>query len=323
MNYNKIPKTLEDQITLLKGRGLKINSDKEASSFLKNISYYRFSAYLLTFQRFGDTNHNYMPWASLNRVIELYAFDRQLRLICLDAIERIEVAVRCRISHEYSIRHGNNWYEDESLYINKTDFEKTCKKIKDELGNTKEIFIQHYRSKYTIPKNPPSCMTIEILSFGQLSRMFKTLKSNDAKKEVAKHFGVSSTILESWLENLSYIRNICAHHSRLWNRTLTKKPMLPTRVLPYEWINHASLKPDKIYNSLCVMAYLQDRIKEKPPFFGLLNTLFSRCPHVSLKMMGFPDNWRKDKFWNKRYTPMTHKARAIIFKSINLFISSK
>lgn len=317
MNYAKVPLTIPQQIALLKSRGLKIKSDDYATYILSNISYYRLSAYLLSFQKFNDNTHIYMPWASFDRVIRLYIFDRELRLICIDAIERIEVALRCRISHEYSIRYGNNWYENPSLYTSQKGFENTRNRINGELNNTKEVFIQHYKDKYTTPVKPPSWMVIEILSFGQLSWMFKELKSNDAKKAIADHFGVSATVLESWLENIAYIRNICAHHSRLWNRKLTKKALLPKRPNNL-WIKNIPIKTEKLYLSVCLMEYLLDSINQKSPFYGKLCSLFCKFPEVNLSAAGFHDKWKSDLFWVGRYTPIPHRLRRIYFNCKNI-----
>lgn len=116
-----------------------------------------------------------MPWANITDIVRLYVFDRELRLICTDAIERLEVAIRCRMIYEFSTRYGTNWYEDANLYH--TGFQQTSTKVYQELARTGEVFIKHYKSKYTQPANPPAWMTIEILSFGQLSRMYKNLKA--------------------------------------------------------------------------------------------------------------------------------------------------
>ncbi len=320
MNYTKPALSISDQILLLKKRGLIIKSDKKAEYYLTNINYYRLSAYLLSFQKYGDTNHDYMPWATLERVVRLYHFDRELRFICMDAIERIEVALRSKIVFEYSIRHGANWYEDPKYYIKVDGYNKTLKKINEELNRTKEVFIQHYNGKYTNPKNPPAWMTLEVLSFGQLSIMFKNLIANDAKKAIAAHFGVSYTILESWIEHLAYIRNICAHHSRLWNRTLTIGPTLPKKPI-YNWIKINPSKPDKIYSSLCIMAYLLDRCSHTSPFSGQIKTLLHKFPQIDINAAGFTKDWKNDKFWSRRGIIITHRMRITYFFCRNLVSS--
>jgi len=251
-----------------------------------------------------------MPWASFNRVIQLYIYDRELRSILLDAIERIEVALRCRIVYEYCHRHGTNWYEDGSLFLR--EHSKFIKLAEKELRNSKETFIQHYVTKYTNPINPPAWMAMEVLSFGQLSTMFKNLKTNDAKKAVAKHFGVSHGILESWMEHLVYIRNLCAHHSRVWNRTMTITPTIPNNTA-FRWISLAPSRSDKIYTTLCITAYLLERVTHNAPFYGKLNTLTKRFAKVNLHASGFPKDWQNDLFWKRLYIPVTHRIRSLYF----------
>lgn len=256
-----------------------------------------------------------MPWATFDRVIQLYVFDRELRSIALDAIERIEVAIRCRIVYEFCVRHGNNWYEDPSFFKNKQEHKDFLNRCYGEMKRSKEAFMPHYYKKYTNPKHPPAWMALEILSFGQLSMMFKNLYHNEAKKAVALHFGVNYLILESWIEHLTYIRNLCAHHSRLWNRILTIKATIPTNPA-YQWVNSPISSPDRVYLTCCIIAYLLKRVAQNAPFTGKLKTLISRNPEIDIKAAGFEINWKGDPFWQNQYVPFTHKVRQFVFEHI-------
>ncbi len=253
-----------------------------------------------------------MPWATFDKVIKLYVFDRELRNIILDAIERIEVALRCRIVYEYCHRHGNNWYENSSLFLkNHGEF---LKMIYFELGKSKELFISHYYSKYTIPKHPPAWMAVEVMSFGQLSKMFSNLKTNDAKKAVASHFGLSQSILESWIEHLVYIRNICAHHSRLWNRTMTITATIPNNT-SNQWITINPTRSDKLYTTVCIINYLLITVAKNSPYAGKLKTILHRFSNLNKNAAGFPKNWERDIFWENTKIGFTHKIRIIFFKA--------
>ncbi len=315
MKFLKIATTVADQISTLKKRGLTIEDEQKAAYYLSNISYYRLSAYSLSFQKFNDPSHSFMPWASFDKIIQLYVFDRELRSIILDAVERIEVALRCRIIYEYCHLYGNNWYEDPTLFFK--DHNNFLALIQRELKLSKEIFISHYYEKYTEPKHPPAWMAIEILSFGQLSKMFSNLKTNDAKKAVALHFGLSNSILESWIEHLVYIRNICAHHNRLWNRTMTIKAKLPTNPLN-EWINVKASKPDKIYTTICMITYLLQTVSKQNPFNGKIRTLFKRFNHINLNASGFNEKWKTDPFWINMPLGNTHRIRLAFFYCRNV-----
>lgn len=323
MNFNKKAFTIDQQIAFLKGKNLSIDDEKKAKHYLSNVSYYRLKAYFLSFRRYNDPNRTYVDWANFSRVADLYVFDRELRFILLNAIERIEVAVRCRISYEFSILHGNNWYEDKSLYnknfidnTTNSGFDGLQKKIKDELSRTKEEFIRHYKQNYTSPKNPPSWMLIEVLSFGQLSIMYKNLQAREAKKAVAQHFGLSYTILESWLEHIAYVRNICAHHSRLWNRHFIITPTIP-KITEYNWVDTNTLKPDRVYVTICIMAYLLDRVMPQSYFAGQIKALIRKHSRVDINAAGFPAKWKQDTFWRSQHIPITFRARFVYFRCRN------
>ena len=291
---------------------MQFESEWKAEHQLSNVSYYRLSAYFLPFQIYGDPGHTYKKNTSFEKIFSLYLFDRELRLIAIDAIERIEISLRCKIIYEFSTRYGNNWYEDEAMYSNKNIFNGLMYALDKELNRTKETFILHYKHKYTDPPNPPAWMALEVLSFGQLSNMYKNLKNNDAKKAVADYFGIGYKILESWMEHLGYIRNICAHHSRLWNRTLTIKPIAP-KVIKEKWIQTGNIRNDKVYISFAIMAYFINKITPGAYFVGKLRSLFHRFYEIDIKAAGFYEGWESDPFWKDINMPITYKVRIFCF----------
>ncbi len=112
------------------------------------------------------------------------------------------------------------------------DFEKPAKTYKEQI----EIFIKHYKNKYSYPENPPSWMCVEIMYFSQISKIFQNLKSREDRNDIAQDYGLPESIFESWLHTINYVRNICAHHSRLWNRDFQ---IVPKKYIPKskKWIN--------------------------------------------------------------------------------------
>lgn len=186
-------------------------------------------------------------------------------------------------------------------------------KVDEELNRSRENFIVHYRKKYTSPQNPPAWMALEVLSFGQLSIMYKSLKANEAKKAVAEYFGVSYTILISWMEHLGYVRNLCAHHSRLWNRTMTIKPTLPKKT-KYPWIDTSCIRHDKAYVSFSIMAFLLERIIPHSYFTGKLRALLHKFKGIDVRTAGFYKEWEFDPFWSKMKIPFTYQIRLLCFK---------
>ncbi len=219
MQYNKSPITIAEQITLLKQRGLNFGDEKIASHYLSNISYYRLRAYTYPFQDNANTNHPFNKKVTFEEIVELYVFDRKLRLLVFDALEKIEISLRTKIIYEYAIPHGSHWYENVNHYRNPYRFNTDINKVYDEIDRSTETFIKHYADTYTNPTKPACWMSLEVVSMGLLSKLFENLKKSNEKIAIAKAFGLPTVfILESWMHSLSHLRNVCAHHCRLWNR---------------------------------------------------------------------------------------------------------
>lgn len=141
-------------------------------------------------------------------------------------------------------------------------------------------------------------MSLEVASLGLLSKLFENLKKGSEKKAVTKDFGLNKPeILESWMHSFSHLRNVCAHHSRLWNRRLTTMPQIPTHTR-FEFIYNKNVYPNKIYASLCCISYVLNIISPEHNFNTRLLELINSCPLVDLKEMGFPENWEQEKIWN-------------------------
>jgi abortive infection bacteriophage resistance protein len=125
---------------------------------------------------------------------------------------------------------------------------------------------------------------------------------------------VHYTVLESWLEHLVYIRNLCAHHNRIWNRDLIiNKPVMPTHTI-YPWAKIAPSKPDKLYTTLLLIVYMLKRINPTSSFTGRFRSLLHRHPMINIIVMGMPQDWRKDPFWQEVYIPWNQHLRINIFK---------
>lgn len=296
MDYTKLPLPIEEQIRLLQSRGMVIPDIQKITHYLSNISYYRLSAYFHVFLTEPKENHIFYPNTSFDQILDTYIFDRQLRIILFDEIERIEIAFRSQLILNYSLKYGNNWYEDSTLFYNIEIYKRTQEEIINSLKNSKEKFIQHYRNTYIYPINPPSSMAIDITSFRQLSILYKNLKSCDAQNKIANHFGVDAEVLKSWLETLSFIRNICAHHARLWNRDMIISPKIPKKTT-YKWTKIVQAKAPKLYVVLCIIQYLIKIVNPETHFSNNLKKLFDNHPDIPLQLMGIPDNWKKEHFW--------------------------
>lgn len=297
MKYSKPALSIPQQIKLLESRGLVVEDKSRAESYLSNISYYRFSAYLLPFQNRTFADHRYNNGVSFDKVLNLYLFDRELRLLVFDIIERLEIAFRTQIIYQYSNEFGAWWYEDPKHFINNYHYSRNLARIDEEIERSSEVFIEHYKNKYTSPQRPPAWMTYEIISMGLLSKVFRNLQITDAKKRIAHHFQLPTPyILESWMHSLTYVRNLCAHHSRLWNRTLTLKPQL-LRKPKNIWLSSNDVNPNKLFAFLSCSLYLLKVINPNTRTGTHFRELLQKYPDINVNAMGFPGNWEKEELW--------------------------
>ena len=224
-------------------------------------------------------------------------FDRKLRLLVFDALEKIEVALRTKIIYHYSLTHGTHWYENPALYRNPYRFNTDINKVYEEIERSTETFIKHYSDTYTNPKKPPSWMTLEVVSMGLLSKLFENLVKGNEKKEVTRSFGLPNPlILESWMHAFSHLRNLCAHHCRLWNRRFTTTPQLPNNPI-HTFLQNRNVHPNKLYVVLSCIIYVLNIINPNHYFVTRFKELLPISKNVNLKEMGFPKNWEKEIIW--------------------------
>ncbi len=212
--FKKPPLSIGQQIDLLKNRGLIIDNPERAIHYLQFIGYYRLSGYARHFQTTNEPQDNFKKSTTFNDILKVYIFDRQLRLLMMDAIERIEVAVRSTISNTMSEKYGAHWYMNRSLFIDRFQYETFIETIKRESGyqNSKKQneFCQHYFTKYTKPYLPPSWMLTEVLSIGTWSNIFANLKNRQDQQDIGAIYKLPYKVFTSWLRSFTYLRNLCA-----------------------------------------------------------------------------------------------------------------
>lgn len=283
--FTKPPLSLADQVALLKQRGMRIPDPRLAEDTLLRINYYRFSGYALHFEVFQDRQrtHRFRSETGFNAVMDLYEFDTQLRALLFRYIEPVEVAFRAAVCHELSTRtNDSHWYLDPSRYDRQFDFRRMMEACQREYDRSEEIFIKNYKRKYSTPVLPPAWMMSEILSIGHWSKVYKHLPDSGAKKAVAQHFATKPHYLESWIHSLSVLRNLCAHHCRIWNRNFTIKPVLPNSLKPLT-ISNAKLAALTV-----VLAHLLKPLGKNLDFQNAWAALLAAFPNVPQGKMGFP-----------------------------------
>ncbi len=292
--YGKPATTYPEQLDQLAKRGLLIKDPQKAAHLLEAISYYRLSGYWYPLLQ-DKSNHKFKPNSDFESVFKLYCFDRELRRLVISELEKIEVAVRAKMIYVLSCKHGAFWFKDPNHFKNPVKHAGTISKIGDEYKRSDEEFINAFRNKYSDPL-PPSWMTMEIMSFGTLSMLYSNLRPSREKKEVANFFGVSDKVFISWLHSIVYIRNVCAHHSRLWNRGMSITAEFP-RNPKKTWLNNTSIKNNRTYFILCMIRYLLQTVNPKTTFTNKLKSLFAQYPNVDPTAMNFPKNWESEPLW--------------------------
>ena len=240
--------------------------------------------------------HHYKSSSTFEQAIDLYLFDKELRQLIFKAIQDIEISLRTKMIQVFSMEHGAFWFMDASLFKNADFYEGSLDNIKKEVSRSNEDFIKEHSEKYTFPSLPPVWKTLEVVSFGTLSKLFCLFTDNRLKKQVAREFGLPQyTYLESWIRCITVLRNCCAHHARIWNRRFALKPQLPNR-LPLAWITPTQ-KPIKLYQQLCTLLYMEQTITPCMDLKNSLLRLFADYPYIDLHAMGFPKHWQDEPLW--------------------------
>lgn len=296
MDYSKRPIDYKDQINVLRSRGLIVADLPYAYEQLGIISYFRLASYWRPMEADKNT-HIFKPGSTFENAVNLYYFDRQLRVLLFSVIQSVEISLRTKMIHHVSMKYGAFWFTDPALAFNHSLFSTNLIRIKDEIARSREDFIQEHFDKYSFPDVPPSWKSLEVVTFGTLSKLYFNLNDNDIKKKIASEFHLPHRkFLDSWVKSIAVLRNIIAHHARLWNRNNPNIPLLPRR-LPYRWVETSGLSSQKLYPQLCVLAYLENAIHPHNSFVGDLKRLLAKYPNVDVAAMGFPSDWESQPLW--------------------------
>lgn len=271
------------QIQNLKNLNLSV-SDDTAKEVLNNVSYYRLiKAYGISLK---EKNTTFGDGVSFSDILELYTFNSKFRQLLFVQIEKIEVAFRCRLSNYLCEKYGVLFYNSPEIFQDKQHYCAFINETYESIAkNRRSPFVKNFQENY-IDGQIPFYALVEILSFGTISKMYKNLKSQD-KKEIAKFYGISWPYLESWMESIAYVRNICAHYGRLYNVRLDKTPMLSKEA------KEAGLSNNRIFGVLHCMSRLLPEDPEWDAFVSDIDKLFTDYLQANKETMGFPNDWQE------------------------------
>lgn len=307
------------QLALLRSRGMAVSDDAKAISALERIGYYRLSGYWYPFrQRRLDPGgtpgeqvlDGFESGTEFRHAVDLYVFDKRLRLLFLDAIERIEVGLRVDIAlilgardpwaHRIPAHLHGNFARRPNRRTGRVSHNDWLRRLDDLTHRSREEFVRHYKAKYTSPL--PIWMAIELWDFGLLSTFLSGMTAAD-QETIARKYGLPRReLLTSWVRSINHIRNICAHHSRLWNRSPTDQPK-PPRDGEIALLDHLAADPDgqtRLYAPATAMQFLLRTINPATSWSSRLKAHFRTfpvAPGIAIRHTGFPAGWERQPLW--------------------------
>lgn len=313
--YAKPHLTFVEQSALVRSRGLTITNKAEFEHALRTIGYYRLSAYWYPFRQYdpvGTRADTFAPGTSSNQILRLYEFDRRLKLLVLNAIERIEIAVRVAVGHTAGRSHAYAHLEPSCLdgkftrigrNSTESPYAAWINKYCETQKRAQEMFVAHFEQRYD--GRLPLWVATEIMEFGQLSRLYSGLRYND-RMEIAVEFGITDPdVFSSWLRTLVYVRNVCAHHARLWNRNMSLQARLPKEgeVPQLDHLSDDTHAQARVCLDLAILVFLMEA--NEPTGMWARKMLrhlesFGNIPALKYDDMGFPDGWKQQQLWQRQ-----------------------
>ncbi len=328
--YKKPYLPVADQLSLLMSRGMEVTDLKAASACLERIGYYRLSGYWYPFResalltdgtgtpllhpstkkrQYGVKN-NFRVGTTFSAVMDLYVFDKRLRMIFLDAIERIEVGLRVDIALLLGARGALVHRDPSQLHGNFTrvnangqsDHLRWLDNLDQKFRRSKEEFVKHFKNKYP-NQAPPVWIAIELWDFGLLSIFLGGLKHGDRVHLAGKYLIPRENLLTSWVRNINNVRNICAHHSRLWNRSPADQISPPKQgeIALLDHLASDSVAQSRVYATAAVMQFFLRTINPSSQWSTRLKQHMRNLPSaapIGLSQLGFPVNWETLPLWN-------------------------
>jgi abortive infection bacteriophage resistance protein len=298
MKYTKPALSLVEQADLLISRGM-LGDREQIIRQLSAVNYYRLSGYWHTFRL--PNSHDFSPNTTFDKVWMRYVFDRRLRLCVMDALERLEVYFRGQLAYHFAHEFKCPFaYAVNPLALPNLSLDRRTRflaMLADDLDSSKEVFVAHFRNQYG-GDHPymPVWVATEIMTFGNVLTMYQGAP-NPIKMKIAAPLGIHDAVLSSWLLALNTIRNICAHHSRLWNRKLGNMPMIPKQKNDPNWRVPIAVGNDRVFGVLTILKYCLDRIAPQSSWSERLFELLDSYSEIPLNSMGFPQNWQSCPIW--------------------------
>jgi abortive infection bacteriophage resistance protein len=298
MKYLKPALSFDEQAQLLLNRGLIITDKNELIRCLSRVNYYRLSAYWYTFKKPGT--EDFRSGTTFEMIWDRYTFDRELRLLVMNAIEHVEIAIlRTQMVEQFTRLHGPFGYCDVTNFnpiFDPRDHTRLINDIDNAINMSSEEFVRRFQNKYTSEIHLPLWIAVEVMTFGQLFTLFRNLDHRE-QKVLANRYRIFPPVMVSWLHTLNFIRNACAHHARIWNRIISIEPKIPYKHNNPEWHIPFEFDNRKIFTVLSLLNYLLKYIDPNNDWQNRIENLLKLYPEFPIRWMGFPKNWHDCSIW--------------------------
>ncbi len=295
LDFREEPLTPKRQLEWLARKGMAFANRAEAEFHLQHINYHRLRPYWEPWEiADGGDSYHFRHDLDFEEVLGLYRFDRKLRLLLLDAMERLEVSLRSRWSNEMSLRHGPMCLGKSSLFQDADLYRRSLSSLQHFFENSDDEYTQRFKAKYPHVRQPPIWICSEMLSLGQLARWIGNARQAEDREAVARAYGLNEDVLLPFLLHLTEVRNLCAHHARLWNR---RWPTFPWP-RPLRGALTALCPGEGLYNTLVFVDFLMDVISPGNSWAHRLIELLEERPQV-LPDMDFPPDWSERVDWRQ------------------------
>lgn len=319
--YRKPHLDIPGQIALLRSRGMEVADLRKAAGYLERIGYYRLSGYwyplrqsLIVLGTDGkpvtQVLDDFRTGTSLAQAVDLYVFDKRLRLLFLDAIERIEVALRVDVALLLGAR--DPWAHRQAAFLHgsfakrinsrtgRTAHQDWLSRLDQLAARSKDEFVRHFTARYSGPL--PIWIAIELWDFGMLSTFLAGMAVVDQGTVGIKYGVQRPELLIGWMRGINLVRNICAHHGRLWNRSLADQPKPPKlgEIARLDHIATDVFAQSRLYGVAAPMQFLLRTINPTTTWSTRLRdqlATFPTVPGAAITQSGFPTGWDALQLW--------------------------
>lgn len=298
--YSKPWLPIEGQLQKLESNGLVVCDRNAAQLFLRHLNYYRFSGYGLAFE---SSRHQYQAGTTFEQIRAAYEFDRSLRDLVYESMEVIELDIRTSVAYRFGEVYGPFGHTDSKKFYHRFNHDIWLNALRLEAKRSRERFVSHLKHAYGEYPDLPIRVATEVMSFGAISRMISGMHKSDTKF-LSNRYGMQPRTFVSCLHHLVYVRNICAHHARLWDRKWAIVPNLPAG---RNWSNPLLPSNDRLFASLLLQNVVLKRCAAERSFANDWNERVEAlireslpCCRKPLEQMGLTKNWHEHPLWRTK-----------------------